>query len=135
MSYTFEKENGKVIEVPQEAWQWGVRYDDETELHQFGNDGKYHQFTEIEQDRVELFSIYRKDMEKRIDIVVTEGMQIFHFYREVHAHYFEEAGKTVRVYAFGWKKDGQAAYHFILPDDRMVMSDKNNVNLPSFDLR
>jgi len=120
--------------VELEMWVWGVVYKDGTELHQFDSEGTFHQFKEIKLDQVKLFSMYQpNDMEdKRYDIVVTEGMQIFHFYRNIQPFYLDH---FVKIYAFGWKKDGKASYHFILPDDRMVMSDVDNVDLPQFNLK
>lgn len=119
--------------VELQKWVWGVVYKDGTELHQFDSEGTFHQFKEINLSEVKMFTMYRSDdMGKRYDIVVTEGMQLFHFYRNVRPYYLEN---YVRVYAFGWKKGGQESYHFILPDDRMVMSDKNNVDLPQFNLK
>jgi len=116
-----------------ERWVWGVIYKDGNELHQFDSEGIFHQFKEIKLDQVKMFTMYRSDdMEKRFDIVVTEGMQLFHFYRHVKPYYLDH---EVLVYAFGWKKDGQEKYHFILPDDRVVLSDINNVDLPQFKLK
>lgn len=117
-----------------ERWVWGVVYKDGAELHQFDSEGTFHQFKEINLAEVKLFTMYKpEEMDtKRYDIVVTEGMQIFHFYRNIKPHYLNH---FVKVYAFGWKKDGKASYHFILPDDRMVMSDVDNVDLPQFNLK
>ena len=121
----------EIVEL--EKWVWGVVYKDGTELRQFDSEGHFHQFKEIEQDKVKLFTMHRSDdLDERYDVVVTEGMQLFHFYRHVKPYYLDG---YVKVYVFGWKKDGKESYHFILPDDRMVMSDVNNVDLPQFNLK
>ena len=139
MEYTFKRENKEstsgfdIEKVNLERWVWGVVYKDGSELHQFDSEGIFHQFKEINLPEVKMFSMYRSDdMGKRYDIVVTEGMQLFHFYRNVKPYYLDN---YVKVYVFGWKKDGKESYHFILPDDRMVMSDINNVDLPQFNLK
>lgn len=153
MTHIFKRktENGIEEEIVElERWVWGVVYKDGTELHQFDSEGIFHQFKEIQLDKVKLLSMYKPDdMSKRYDLVVTEGMQLFHFYRNTKPYYLDH---YVRTYVFGWKsfktqngfeihtpkgedKDGVASYHFILPDDRMVMSDINNVDLPQFNLK
>jgi DNA repair photolyase len=138
MEYTFKRKNevtgGFDIEkVKLERWVWGVIYKDGRELHQFDSNGVYHQFKEIEKENVKLFSMYKpNDMSKRYDIVVTEGMKISHFYRNVKPFYLK---KCVRIYVFGWEKDDKIVYHFILPDDRTITSDTNNVDLPQFKLK
>lgn len=131
------KEDGETKEMPNnERWNWGVQYENGEELHQFGNDDWFHSITEVEQDRVALFSMYKPDdMSKRHDLVVTEDMQLFHFYRHTHAHYFKNTNDTVKVYVYGFKKDSVASYHFILPDDRLIVSDVDNIDLPNFRLQ
>lgn len=135
-TYKYENEDGEIEQMEnEERWNWGVRYENGEELHQFGNDGWFHSITEVVQDRVDLFSMYKPhDMSQRHDLKVTEDMQIFHFYRHVHASYFEDTSDTVKVYVYGFKKDGTASYHFILPDDRLIVSDIDNVDLTNFDV-
>ena len=131
--FRFTKD-GKEELVDGERWGWGVVYKDGSELHQFGNDGIFHQFQEIEQDKVEMFVMISADGKKRIDMPV-EGKQIFHFYRKFM---FEAATPNERretVYCFGYKdkENGATAYHFILPDDRIIISDKD-VDVTKFNI-
>ncbi|MFZ3032253.1 MAG: hypothetical protein WA082_04410 [Candidatus Moraniibacteriota bacterium] len=125
MKYLFKKEGEKDVEVQKERWTWGVVYKDGSQLNQFREeDGSFHQFVEIKQDDVSMFVMYSG--EKRIDIVV-EGKQIFHFYRNVVFSYNSEDERKVRVYCFGYKnkETGEAVYNYILPDDRVVVSDRD----------
>ena len=126
MDYTFVRE-GIPETVTLERWGWGVVYRDGGELKQFGDDGIFHQFKEIEQERVEMMVMYRTDdPAKRIDMPVAEGTQLFHFYRNIVLNFGEgENERRIRVYVFGWKKDGVAAYNYILPDDRFVVSSED----------
>lgn len=126
------KFNGEVIKP--ERWVWGVIYKSSLEFHQFGNDGIFYQIKEIDWDEVKMFTMYRlDDMKKRIDIVVTPEMQIFHFYRNV-----KPAGVDhfIRVYVFGYKIRGtsKACYNFILPDDRVIVADRDNIDLTKFEI-
>lgn len=134
MKYILKKD-GQEIEATPERWAWGVVYKDKTELRQFGEDGIFHQFAEIKQDEVEMFVMYQlEDMGKRIDLVA-EGKQIFHFYRNLILSAATPEEHRVRVYAFGYKdkETGATVYHFILPDDRMVVSD-HDVDLTKFNI-
>ena len=141
MEYIFKRENKEVTngirgfdieKVDIERWVWGVIYKNGQELHQFDSNGVFHQFKEIDMDQVKLFSMYKpNDMSKRYDLVKTEEMQIFHFYRIVKPYYLKN---SVSVYVFGWKKLGKTFFNFILPDDRTIVSDVDNVDLPQFKL-
>jgi hypothetical protein len=134
MEYTFINQEGKKEKVAPERWVWGVIYFDNSEFHQFGEKGDYHQIGEIDWDRVKMFTMYRADdIRKRFDLLVTKDMQVFHFYRNARLAGQE---KFVKVYVFGYKIRGtsKAVYHFILPDDRMLISSQNNVDLSLFEL-
>lgn len=133
MDYQFVRE-GKPERVALERWAWGVVYKDGTELRQFGEDGIFHQFKEIVQEQVAMFVMYRTDDEsKRIDMPVHEGMQIFHLYRNL---VLENSSRRVRVYVFGWKKTGVtvASYNYILPDDRLITTDRDIPHLSDFNI-
>lgn len=108
------------------------------ELKQFGDDGVFHRFAEIKQDEVEIFTMYRTDDEemlKRIDMKVSEGAQIFHFYRQIGLDYqSKENFRKIQIYVFGWKRDGACSYNYILPDDRIVTADHDISNLLEFSI-
>jgi len=134
MQFKFTKD-GKEEIVEQERWGWGVVYKDGSELHQFGNDGIFHQFQEIDQEKVDMFVMYKLfDSDKRIDMPV-ENKQIFHFYRRFILSAATSEERRVNVYCFGYKdkKTGATAYHFILPDDRIIISDKD-VDVTKFNI-
>lgn len=149
-NYIFtNKKTGEVEKVVPERWGWGVLYKpteeqiklaqvnhtepERDELHQFSSDGTFHQFSEVDQDRVQLFVVYRLDNpSKRIDIVKQEGEVFFAKYRNVKPFYCDY---FVRVYMFGVKKpDGTYQNNFILPDDRLIQTSKDNVDLVKFEL-
>lgn len=131
--------DGVEEEVELERWVWGVIYNDSTELHQFDNNGVFHQIGEIDQSRVLMFRMYKpaghgdspRDI---IDLIIPKGAKLIHKYRNVHAHYFKNFSDTVKVYMFGYKLDNHYHYNFILPDDRIVQSTVENVDLPKFNL-
>jgi len=119
---------GKDEEVPVERWVWGALYEDGSELHQFDEAGYFHRFAEIEMEKLKYLSIYQSDnMGKRIDIPKPEKGQIFFFYRNIKPHY--DQSHFHRVFVFGTKVDGVASYMFMLPDDRMVFSNTDSIDL------
>lgn len=123
---------GKEEKVELERWAWGVIYEDGSELHQFGQDGVFHQVGEIDQAKVRLFVMYKPaDENRRIDVVMPKGAKLIHKYRNVKPFYL---ANFVRVYMFGWKKGSEYYYNFILPDDRIVQADHDNIDLTLFEL-
>jgi hypothetical protein len=138
MEFIFNRKNedGSVSpeKVALERWTWGVIYRNGQELHQFGSEGDFHQFGEIEQDLVGMFTMYKPDdMTKRIDIVTHGNLQFFHFYVNL---VLENDTLRKRAYCFGWKdkKTGATSYNYILPDDRIVAADHKIENLLEFNL-
>ena len=128
MDWKFENEK-----VELERWVWGVLYKDGTELHQFDDKGVFHRIGEVEQDKVNLFSLYKyEDPSKRIDIPMQKGMRIIYKYRNIKPYYLDH---FVRIFLVGYRvtKDSYN-YLFILPDDRIIMSPVDNIDLSTFDL-
>lgn len=133
-------ENGKDIEVPLEDWVWHVVYTDGTELYQFGReveaDGKrrFHQFAEIDQSRVKVFEMMStKDTGLRYSIDVTEETdRLIHFYRCSRVEIGTPREQKLTFYCFGYKLKGLdevSLYHFILPDNRLVVTTNRDVGL------
>lgn len=133
MNYTFiDKKTGERASVPLERWVWGVVHKDGTELKQFDDNGFFHQIGEVEQERVKIFTMYQlNNPQKRVDLVVQPGMKLIHKYRNVKPFY---SADFIRVYMFGYKLNNQYHYNFILPDDRIVQSPVDNVDLVQFEL-
>lgn len=135
MTYLYtNKETNEVLEVPIERWCWGAVYNDGTELKQFGDDGVFHRIGEIDQEKLVMFVMYKPDSDARIDLPFTEGMRLIHHYYNFHDQSWEDIQRTVRIYGFGYKKAGQLHYTFILPDDRLIVSDRENVDFSKFNI-
>ena len=99
---------------------WGVVYKDDTELHQFTGDGTFHRFNEVVQENVKMFVMYQLRGDKRFDIAVVEGMQLFHFYRTLMLDQGGPTQRTAKIYVFGWKSGDFMSYNYIMPDDRLL---------------
>lgn len=135
--YKFTNAEGVTEEITLERWAWGVVYNDDTELRQFDADygGRFHQFKEIDQERVKMFIIYRtdSDLKARIDIVVHPDMQLFYFYRRL---ILDNRNRKTSVYVYGWKNriTGAMTYNYILPDDRIVTADHDIADITAFNI-
>lgn len=104
------------------------------ELHQFGDDGIFHRVGEIDQDRIEVASLYFYDdysMKKRIDIPFRPGMKLVHKYRNIRPAGYKD---FIKIYMFGFKYEGTHCLFFVLPDDRIVISPDDQVDLTNWDL-
>ena len=134
MDYKFKnKQTGEIENVSLERWVWGALYLDGTELHQFDNKGIFHQIGEIDQDRLKTFTLYKpREDEKRIDMPFVKGMKLIYKYKMVRPHYLND---FVRIYCMGYKFEGRYHFTFILPDDRMIISPVENVDLTQFELK
>lgn len=122
------------IEVQPERWVWGVIYKDDTELHQFGDDGIFHQIGEVKQDQIKMAVLYRYGgpLERRIDIPWRDGMKLIHKYRNIVLNAGNLQEKRIKIYIFGYKYGDQYNLNYVLPDDRMVQSPKDDVELILF---
>ncbi|MFZ2152284.1 MAG: hypothetical protein WAV09_04210 [Minisyncoccia bacterium] len=125
------------IKAVTESYNTHIRMEvtpEQNEFSQFTDDGVFHRFAEIEKAdgvhrEIDIFSMYRtddKELKHRVDIEVTPGMQLFHFYRNIVLNYEDKENmRKVQIYVFGWKQRGAKMYHYILPDDRIVTSNKD----------
>lgn len=132
--YTFAR-NGVEEVVKPERWGWGVEYKDGTELHQFDAEGKFHQFREIDQENVVMFVMYKlDDPTKRVDLIVSGNVQYFHVYKRMilNASTEEETRPTVILFGYKNKDTGETSYHYIFPDDHILVSNYDCVDLPKY---
>lgn len=130
MQYTFT-ENGKDINVPLEKWAWHVLYKDGTELKQYDDAGRFHQFKEIDQSKVAVFEmVSTENPALRHSIDMAQGFdQIFHFYRRSRLNIGTGAETHLCFYCFGAKVGGVSIYHFIMPDNRLVITTNRDIKL------
>lgn len=125
------------VEAILERWVWGIVYKDGTEFKQFGDDGIFHQIGEINQDQIAMAVLYKpEDPEnKRIDIPWKDGMKIIHKYRNLILNAGTEDEIRHKVYIFGYKNGDQYHFNYILPDDRIIMSPTDDVDVTLFELK
>ena len=120
MKYKFIKDE-KEIETDLEKWVWIAHYKDGSKLKQFDDDGFFHQFKEIEQDKIDIFEMKESQGNGRIFIDKEHGKDIFHFYRNIVLNNEEI---RIRIYCFGMGE----LFIFILPNNEVVYA-KDNVDI------
>lgn len=134
----FFNENGKEIEVPLEKWVWRAIYKDGTELYQFDKpiggemDGcRFHQIGEIDFQNLAVFEVMNTENPKQrhsIDMLGKSEKPIF-FYRRSVLNTNTPQEQRITVYCFGYVVKGVSTYHFILPDDRLVITQNRDIKL------
>ena len=101
----FQKDTGQWIDAPGETWQWEAYLDDGTILKQFGDDLLFHQFDEIDQNKLAIFKMVSSTYPQTYSVVFdSQNMKLIHFYRNTVLN----AGTTDeirhRLYYFGYEK-------------------------------
>ncbi len=101
----FRKDLGKWIQAPPEAWQWEATYEDGTILKQFGDDGIFHQFDEIDQKRLAVFKMVSPNSPQVYTLLFSSSeMKLIHFYRNIILNAGTENEERTRIYCFGFEK-------------------------------
>lgn len=123
MSYKFLRQsdasNSELELVEKEAWFWEAVYTDNSVLKQFDDDGFFHQFQEIEQDKLAVFTM-RNDDGKSFSLVFPKNSKLIHFYRNMM---LENATVRVRLYVFGYQDVSGKKLFVIMPDGNLVITD------------
>jgi hypothetical protein len=103
-----------------------------SEFHQFDSEGFFHQIGEVDQSRVKALVVYKPDDKtKRIYMPLADGMKIIFKYKMVKPWYLKD---FVRVICFGYKAGSTHHFTFILPDDRMIISNQEDIDLVQYRL-
>lgn len=105
------------------------------ELHQYDDQGFYHQVGEIEQARVREFCVYRLGEITAGNMFIMRFdpscMRLVYLYKQFHFQGWADLQKTARIPVFGYNKGDHIHRIAILPDDRFIMTDRDVFN---FDL-
>lgn len=105
MKYKFLNDQGSWIEAEPEVWQWEVVYEDGNVLKQFGDDGIFHQFAEIDQSKLAMFKMVSPQYPHTYELLVSDpSMKLIHFYRNTILNAGSEDEKHIKLYCFGYEK-------------------------------
>lgn len=127
----FHKDLNKWTETPAEVWQWEAHYEDGKMLKQFGDDGIFHQFAEIDQSRLAMFKMVSPQHSQTYTLLFSDpSMKLIHFYRNTILNAGTSAERRTRLYCFGYeKKIGPKTHKVIMAitpaNDLVVTEDPN----------
>lgn len=133
MLYKFHNaETGQDEEVREEPWKWVVHYKDHTSLKQFGDDGVFHQFREINQAEVWCFELVSDHGSMKL--LIPSGATLIHYYDEHQQVTSQNSTGEIlndsgwkQTTCFGWKitVDGKSVKRIIRidPNDYLIISD------------
>lgn len=123
--YKFYQEPGhNLIEVPADRWGWVALYSDNTCLEQYGSDGWYHQFKEIQQHKLAGFMMVNLTGQiPSITIHWVPSYKLIHFYRNTRYHVGGPDEIHVRLICFGYETIAHKEIFVIMPDDSLRVLD------------
>lgn len=131
MDYKFLKD-GKEILTSKEIWCWEAYYNDGTILKQFGDDGFFHQFKEIDQSKLQLFRMVSDNFTQIYSVPFDpNSMGLIHFYRTVRLNVYTPQFKEIKCYCFGFEK--KMKYNkdrhilVILPSGEVVLTENPDI--------
>jgi hypothetical protein len=113
--------DGRIVEIEPERWRWEAHYLDGSVLKQFDDDGVFHQFREIQQDRLSSFWMVN-DVAPPIAITWNPDYKLIHFYRG-YMVFDGFDNSTYRLYCFGYQTADCKHIMVIMPDDSVFVTD------------
>lgn len=120
----FRKDLNKWISAPSEVWQWEITYEDGSVLKQFGDDGIFHQFAEIDQSRLAMFKMISLKFPQIYTLLFSDpSMKLIHFYRNIVLNSGTIDEKHIRLYCFGYEKRVRAKVQKVI----MAITPTNNL--------
>jgi hypothetical protein len=128
--YKFYRESSGAWEtVESERWQWEVDYDDGSTLKQYDDAGIFHQFKEIQQERINAFRMVSEGVPP-ITIAWKPEFKLIHFYRNSIFHFGEPDEVRVKLYCFGYQEGSSKTIFVIMPDNSVcVVDDMDKIQL------
>jgi len=116
-TWKFYREGGHIEDVELERWQWIAVYDDETVLKQFDDRGRFHQFKEIDQDRLSVFTMTNGS--RVFSIPWNKWYKLIHFYRVTVLRAGMPDEVRLKLYCFGYQ-DGMNKVLIVIDDNDNV---------------
>jgi hypothetical protein len=102
MKYRFLRDN-TWEEVTPEVWKWEAHYYTGEVLKQFGDDGIFHQFQEIDQTKLSVFKMVSDGKPDYTLIFSPEKMKLIHYYKRSRLNIGTDQEVFITVYCFGYE--------------------------------
>lgn len=119
--WNFYREGSGNEKVELEAWVWTAIYTDGSQLKQFDDEGRFHQFREIDQTRLNAFVMSAPDGKQPPKILKFEPwFKLIHFYRQIM---LEDGAVSIRLYCFGYETPYAKVIMVIMPDGSVVVTE------------
>jgi hypothetical protein len=130
INYKFIKD-GQEIEAIKELWCWEATYNDGTGLKQFGDDGIFHQFQEIDQSKLAVFKMVSDDKPPFTLIFNPSKMKLIHYYKRFRLNIGEENESKFTVFCFGYEIKTFGRTHkvniMINPSGEVIITEDPNI--------
>ena len=131
MKYKFNRDGEWIDAGEKETWCWEAVYDDGTELKQFGDDGIFHQFKEIDQSKLHYFKMVHEEKPCYTLLFNPQKYKLIHFYKRTRLNMGTNNEIFFTVYCFGYevKIHGRTSKTnlMILPSGETVMTEDTNL--------
>lgn len=125
-------QNKKKEEVKPEIWMWEAFYSDGSSLKQFSDDGVFHQFKEINQEKLAIFKVYSSHYPHDFTLFFEKGMKLIYFYQRYCFNANSSLEKKFTIYCFGYQKKKEKKIFMIMPNGGLVITnDAENVKFLS----
>ena len=118
----FRQETHKWENVADERWRWIAVYGNGTFLKQFDDDCIFHQFKEIDQSKLTIFSMVSGNKQINLEFK-PDTMKLIHFYLIYGRKFAGEPDVQHKLYCFGYAMNGTNHIFVILPDDNIAITD------------
>lgn len=124
MTYKYlNTETNEYEELEPEVWRWEAVYHDGYILKQFDDKGMFHRFGEIDQSR--LFAVRMvHDTHSPHTMLFPAGAKLIHFYRNIVFEASTPNERHIRLYCFGYEKDGITVICVIMPNGEIIVTDE-----------
>jgi hypothetical protein len=128
----FRKDLNKWIDASPEVWQWEVTFEDGSSLKQFGDDGIFHQFAEIDQSKLAIFKMVSPQYSQSYTLLFSDpGMKLIHFYRNTILNAGTSDEEHIRLYCFGYEKRvGSKAHKLVMaitPTNNLIVTEDSDL--------
>lgn len=112
--------------VQKEKYCWEAVYNDGKTLKQYDDQGQFHQFGEIDQDRLIVFKMVG---DKTHTLMFEKGMKLIHYYDRYILQAGTRGETRLTAYCFGYERGKEKVVTMIFPNETIITSKPEKVKL------
>jgi len=127
MIYKFLRD-GVWEDVREEKWKWEAYYSDGTMLKQFGDNGLFHQFAEIDQTKLSIFKMVSEGKPCYTLLFDPLKMKLVHYYKNYRLDMGAKNERFITAYCFGYqiKSRIEKMTIMILPSGETIVTENTD---------